>query len=1095
MPRIDLGVRLNHLINQETKLGRNKKSNPGLILSGDDGKDPGTGTVVIVGEPGSGKSTLALQIAYAAARSGYNSAYISLEEEPARIVRKANVFGWDKYIYQNDQPVDFLAGTKGIRGDSASLLESIIKNAHKIKIEEDGRGRILLPGLLPRPLATNGNRLQGYFWDQYRHIEGLVKSAKKMNDKSSDKTMGGIRLVVIDSLNMLGIDTQNREMLHRLFDLFRQNQIIGVLTTEANDELGFDSTMGDLVFNFSKLDDHGYSLTMLECAKSRFTNRTKGLHPYKIKSPTEKMKGDNVLGEVGIVVYPSAHAVVAATTPDSKSAQSKSIRRPSSGSHFPFGWGRGITHHLLRSTLHRGDVVTLAGPDGTFKSQIAANFLLHGMVSTKAESSLYLRLRDHDAFSVGNIMLYSKEVVFPTEPEDDDGRSDASKNRGKTKINREAGKLDPDQTELKEREQLIISGDKITKVSTPFDLADKLQSIQVVEKFVIGVHAKQKNPGADPRPALPVLVVVDFPTGLLLPEEFIDIVRRIQDIMASPGNGIAPLRRVVLDDVSAIGVSYPLLAHSVTTGDMFLSSFVHIMRNSKVDLLMVGSTSDYKESNRIVNQACSLADSVLKASVDAVFGDKYVLLSGDGMYARHPLSGDTPPVVLLPEKGKLIPDATLLDEFVGFDTGNIQRPGIVLHVYQEGAIKSVEDHYYEGLQERLQDRYGASLNSNDKIQQRVKINRFTPENPFRITAEVASGSPERPMDHTSIRMVDEFEKFNSKKSFLSNVLLMAYRSDDVKPNDKGDSIEFTSWRDVLKVMTGVRHSGLPKMINEPTSQYGPRFAFSRIAPETLSCLILDAMISAGILDRFPAPRGKMDKLKSVNIAVRLNRAAKTRTGSVKIKLLIDEFVALSTLLRMCTKCDSRSQDFADPILLPTNASVYVCWYTQLRDLIRRAPHLAGLLRVCPLPGGGFSGDWSLHVEDGSVSRRLGNTIIEALISRREDYERMALGLGLPADEEFFKNVPLLAWPGANYNVLLGKVSTGNRQSIYNIWKKANLRSMIKDYHKFNRLLSMYGSVFSNIHTGPMEDDADKYREFIKYRVEKLGQLLSTFESS
>ena len=51
---------------------------------------------------------------------------------------------------------------------------------------------------------------------------------------------------------MLGVEPHNREMLHRIFDLFRRNHIMGIFTVEAGTDISFDSTMGDVVLNFSR---------------------------------------------------------------------------------------------------------------------------------------------------------------------------------------------------------------------------------------------------------------------------------------------------------------------------------------------------------------------------------------------------------------------------------------------------------------------------------------------------------------------------------------------------------------------------------------------------------------------------------------------------------------------------------------------------------------------------------------------------------------------------------------------------------------------------------------------------------------------------
>ena len=621
---IDLGLRLNHLINRNTELGKNLKERPfGLILPAE--KVIGSGVVVFIGEPGSGKSTLGLQVAAAAASQGFDSAYLSLEEDPERVEAKAKTFGWGSYLWSANFLTTFGAKqASSPNRPAAPDPEGLAKLLEQCRGKDLGVGKILLPGLLPRPLAHDESRLTSFFWGQYRQIEFLVRSAAAHNRKSlgndnkTDRT--GIRLIVIDSLNMLGIEHRNREMLHRLFDLFRQNHIMGIFTVESSSDLGFDSTMGDIVFKFSREIDSGYEITLLECSKSRFSARTQGCHPYKIKAPDDPDKRSGT-GEVGIVALPSPHAVVAATAGKKQEKQKK--RKEG----FPFGWGDAITQRLLRSNLHRGDVVALAGPGGTFKTQIALNFLLHGLAA--GESVLYLRLRIHETLDlVGNMMPYESPVVV------EDRQKQASEDQQRAKV-----------TGLKAKVQLC---------KKPVVDVGSLGSKTKASISIYQDSTRKKDP--------PQLILVDFPTGMLLAEEFIDTVRRI---FARIGED--KIKRVVLDDVGVIGASYPLLKQSFTTGNLFLSAFLHVMRNYGVDLLLVGTTGDLEDANHMVNQACSLADAVLRTSMGAVFGSRYVLLTGDGMAARQPSQGDASPVVLTStSKRRLKPDAQLLDEFVGF---------------------------------------------------------------------------------------------------------------------------------------------------------------------------------------------------------------------------------------------------------------------------------------------------------------------------------------------------------------------------------------------------------------------------------------------
>ena len=66
------------------------------------------------------------------------------------------------------------------------------------------------------------------------------------------------------------------------------------------------------------------------------------------------------------------------------------------------------------------------------------------------------------------------------------------------------------------------------------------------------------------------------------------------------------------------------------------------MNNHRVDLLLVGTNGYLPEADHMVNQACSLANGVLRTSLEAIYGDKYVLLTGDGMSVRQPNAGEYP---------------------------------------------------------------------------------------------------------------------------------------------------------------------------------------------------------------------------------------------------------------------------------------------------------------------------------------------------------------------------------------------------------------------------------------------------------------------
>ena len=1035
---IDLGRRLNQLLDHRTQLGQKQG---GLVLpsvlvnqscdtrSTDEDE---TGNVVIEGEPGSGKSTLGLQIAVAAARCGFDSAFISLEEEEARILHKARIFGWQGFFYSPQHPFTYsrAQSAPSLQGQAdpsglATLLNRARKEAQaKLQITDE-QGIILLPGLLPRPLTKDSDPPKDFYWNQYRLIEFLIRSSAEQNRSyASPGKRSGIRLVVIDSLNMLGIERSNREMMHRLFDLFRHNQILGVFTNESKGDTAFDSTMGDVVFKFSKTTDSGYEITLLECSKSRFSARSLGLHPYKIKVPVKAGRarvpvGNNLLqagvnGEVGVVVYPSPHAVIQAT---------EKSKTPGLKGDFKFGWGAKMTGRLLRVGLHRGNVVTLAGPDGTFKTQIALNFLLHGIASK--ESVLYLRLRSPE-----DLILKNRLMPYGTPVLTQDSSPEPKEEGLRKAIN-----------------HLVRSKGGLTKLGIPW------QDLHHIGERTKAQIVKYAEGG---QPTFPQLIVADFRTGMLMPEEFIDIVIRI---ILEHGFKNKRIRRVVLDDVGTIGTSYPLLRHSTTAGDMFLSSFVHILRNYGVDLLLVGTSGDLSESNVMVNQACSLADAVLRTSIGTVFGDKYVLLSGDGLAGKESNLGDSAPVVLRPDKKdghKLIADAALLNDFVGFESGQIERPGIVLQLYQEGTTQRA---YNLDVLRRLQERYGKP--DGHRIPG-VRLISFHPQRLASVPQKQESPSPK---EHTVVRMIDEFERSSypdqrDNKMFIRNVLVMAYRTDWLGSSDFS---LMTNWQAIANKINSC--------CNEEA--FGTMLCIDHSAPETLACLVLGCLLRGGAFN----PKSK--KQRSTNLFLEESRKKGICRELSALRALI-----LSPLGKHHGNFKRRTQTLTEfrNVKLAPDSAVYVCWYSQLRDLLNNYPELATQLNVCSLPGGGFRGDWYLRVDPGSVSVSLGKSIVEELVSQGEDFERFQVGLSLPVNKSIWES-DLLAWPGASATVTMTQM--------HKIWIGAKRRSSIKKYVYFNRLLSGIGETVFRMHPPTSNGAGDEFSEHVSGIISRLQNLVTS----
>ena len=149
------------------------------------------------------------------------------------------------------------------------------------------------------------------------------------------------------------------------------------------------------------------------------------------------------------------------------------------------------------------------------------------------------------------------------------------------------------------------------------------------------------------------------------------------------------------------------------------------------------------------------------------------------------------------------------------------------------------------------------------------------------------------------------------------------------------------------------------------------------------------------------------------------------------------------------------EETPEALALPDDAALYLCWYNQLRDLIDRNPKFAEEYEVCALPAGGFTGDWFVGVASGSASVSLGEKVIEALTSVKEEYRRYAMGVGLPTRRSFYEsqgnpNERLDEIKFSPWRFLRGRRDT---RRIREIHRNALSRSNLSGYARFRIRLS------------------------------------------
>lgn len=1115
--QISLGYPLDELLR-----GKEKEDRPGdgILLPDRRRREPGTGNIIITGAPGSGKSTLALQIAVYCTLEPNRmvSAYLSLENTPEEIEKKANDYGWGGRICLLEQ-----------RGGSGPLPAET-KPADRLRAELERFGMVdgklkpcvLLPQLSPRPLGPGGDE-KTLFWRRYEQLEKLLRAGHELRRTEDPATSGVLPLVVVDSLNMFAsTEEYSRDNIYQLFSLFDKYETVGVLTVESTQDTPFDSTMADVVIRLTSGKDGGHFFRYIEVEKSRFRRPVYGPHPFRTEpfDPSKSAPPDHVPTEAqttpprsGVVIFPSLHYLVSATA--DRTGPDPQVRwdldPPDDRNKEGPSWGVAGLSEVLPSPFLRGSILTLEGPRATFKTPLVLSFLAMGLI--QGENVMLIRIHDSPLFrrprgKTGVIEagpLLSRDVIDAAgRPVDTAGRR--------------------------------IGGAFVPKTSDEFWSMCKFierdqkswEDVTRTQKADITVW-RYRNPPAegDPKRDEPAsrMLELNFKTGALLPEELVHIVKVVLD--QHRGENHAPISRVVLDDVSEIGTSYPLLRRSKVAEEIFLPAFAHLMRNYGVDLAITGTTGDLAEANEAVYRACNVADAVVSCQFADIFGRRHVILQGEGLVARHhgPEStskASVPPVIralVHPVKGgrkSFRVDARYLEGLIGFETGDVHRPGLALYVFEENTGN--HRRYNREMEIMLQAAFGLGprTDANARLPRagelappaprrrresapapldeapRVGVFPFGPRTSEALHDAFRVFRRGEPFDKTILCTVDEFwDSFDEESSaggngpnapdedqtgfvglrievdpprgdevevgslsvsrlvevlqrnykfrrdekgskhiyrpvwpYYLNVMLLAYRTDLLKKVDC-----WSDWEKLYRYCGAIQVQPDSNEQAATASIWRP-FWCDQSADETLSCALMDVLTVALGDERLKA-------LFDTEKEQLMNRDEKQKIAT--------QVGALHRLLRLTgSPVGTRPDTDIGEEMLPADAAVYLCWYSQLRELIDRAPHLATKLKVCALPGRGFRGDWFIGIKSGSVSTELGRAVLEKLCSKEEQYKRFAKGVGLPVDRDFYEKNRYLAWSRSDSHEL---------EAVFQIHKEARSRRDIYQYARFRAALA------------------------------------------
>ncbi|NQT19775.1 MAG: hypothetical protein HQ592_08720, partial [Planctomycetes bacterium] len=720
-------------------------------------------------------------------------------------------------------------------------------------------------------------------------------------------------------------------------------------------------------------------------------------------------------------------------------------------------------------------IIVVTGQYNTFKSAVATNFLLRGLLEGK--NGLLLSLRESVAPDIKTTPVFCEGW--------------------------------PDVGAADQRESNADLLDKLP--DAPLKSGENTKIMRT--SFLCTSNAKERRCE---------LSVLSFRPGYILAEEFIEaVLMEIEQLTRSTDNPAEETLRVVLDDASEIPSRFPLLAQSRTAGKMFLPALVDVIRGKgPIPILITASGEPLDPVLSLV------ADAILETSRISIYGRDTVILRVSSSDTEALEEAPTPIELTLSspdssQGGKacasLVADSSRLEDLVKIETGAPYRAklGISLYVESEAQIEYAK---------RLRSCADALLG------QKVTIEYFTPE-----TAEPLYEARElwrdAPLHDTKVIMFDEFCKEEAKTGLvdLKRYLRGAETANAVESNATGGKSHWNPYHEDL----GKAHYGLPFYSNvlllawnEETDQ-GRAFAnrralqdskedmwkklmdlavgkdlifdFDRRASETYVCLFLELLDlpMKSCADDPTAPSLEAWLTKPCDLTEQQMKDREQRLSNFSHLLHASERNKKKRGVQ-CTEaakheCDkTRKRTLNEPPLNRTvrvgaagaYADVWCHWYTTLRDMLKQNDNLAPHIRVAALPSGGFKGDWYLGIAAGSVSVKTGWQVVSQLCSPARDGIKLYNGVGLPVckasyDKKISGIIP--AWPRARVHQDGSSCAGSPRPTLEHlgaIWDGAQRRSDFPEYIHLHRL---FRETFAEI----IRPEAPRNEEEIRLLLERM----------
>ena len=523
------------------------------------------------------------------------------------------------------------------------------------------------------------------------------------------------------------------------------------------------------------------------------------------------------------------------------------------------------------------------------------------------------------------------------------------------------------------------------------------------------------------------LIELAFKPGPVPPEVFIKIIRELYLWEKQYRPKDCRISRAALLQADTIGVSYPLLYHNSTSSNLFMTSLAHLFRRWETSLTITAHTGGVAQAEDIVKQVKSLATHPITTEYMEVFGDRYLTVKGPGMSERESdaASSHAPAVLWIDtdenhnRKGFHL-DYNALAGLVGFETGNIRRPGVILQFYEEGNLhKEYNQHVQKMVGFSLGEKKPQYSADPGNVAQ-VEMVSFDSTGSEALHCSLTL-MEDTLLRNTVIRTVDEFEasrlKLNDEKRYYKNVLLCAYVKNELITTNSDRCL--TGWEQIQKLQKN----------NALDVFYDTR------VDETLSCLLMDEILRL---------YGEQTRTKKIKLKD-LSEDKKLETG---VNMLRDILGKAKPLFAEPTNISPSERELSMEAInaLGSGKFMIIAWYSQIREMveviIKKQKELdVSALQVCALPNGGFTGDWYLQVSEQSASKNLGIDIEKKLLNHKEDFFRFMRGVGLPCCRENMTDCQdLMAWPTATVTL----------DTIFEIHKKANQRSKLEGYKQIRR---------------------------------------------